>query len=358
MKEKILDSNFEIKSAFGEEVKFYDAESEPFKIYGVIKEDCDDRFCRLPNEVAKATSVRVSELNYNPAGGRVRFTTNSRYIAISAKTPPKSKWTNTLFSNVGAHGFDIYEETEDDVVFLGAFVPPLEDNDGYESIVRLESNATRNIVINFPPYGMVKKLYIGLEPSAEVSEPTPYKNLKPIVYYGSSITQGGCVSKPGDSYEDFISRRFRVDYINLGFAGNAKAEDAIAEYISKLDMSIFVYDYDHNAPNPAFLEATHERMFLKIREANPTLPIVMMTRPRYNVSKDTAARLDIIRKTYNNAKERGDENVYLITGRELMAICKNDGMLEGTHPTSLGFFSMAKALGDVIEKIYEKEVSI
>ena len=80
----------------------------------------------------------------------------------------------------------------------------------------------------------------------------------------------------------------------------------------------------------------------------------MMSRPRYIINPDTKARLEVIKKTYNNAIARGDKNVYLLTGPELMAICKNEGMVEGVHPTSLGFFSMGVALGGVIEKIIKE----
>ena len=80
-----------------------------------------------------------------------------------------------------------------------------------------------------------------------------YRIKKPVVYYGSSITQGGCASKPGSSYESILSRRFDCDYINLGFSGTAKGEDEIVDYIKGLEMSVFVMDYDHNAPTTEHL---------------------------------------------------------------------------------------------------------
>jgi len=194
-------------------------------------------------------------------------------------------------------------------------------------------------------------VFIGIDPEAQLLPPESYRNSRPMVFYGSSITQGGCASKPGDSYQAIISRALNLDYINLGFSGNARAEKSMADYISSLDMSIFVYDYDHNAPSPEYLKETHERMFLTIREKHPDLPIIMMSRPRYNITPDTAARLAIIKETYERAIARGDKNVYLITGRELMAICKNDGSVDGTHPTSFGFYSMAQPLIHRISEI-------
>ena len=171
------------------------------------------------------------------------------------------------------------------------------------------------------------------------------------MYYGSSITQGGCASRPGMSYQAIVSRRFDYDYINLGFSGNAKAEDTIIDYIKNLDMSIFIYDYDHNAPTVEHLANTHEKMFKAIREAHPNLPIIMMSRPKFKLTDLEEQRLEIIKTTYNNAIASGDKNVYLITGKELTALCGNEGTVDNCHPTDFGFASMAKAVGDVIEKI-------
>jgi len=116
-------------------------------------------------------------------------------------------------------------------------------------------------------------------------------------------------------------------------------------------MSVFVYDYDYNAPTPEHLMSTHERMFLKVREKNPDLPIIMMSRPQFLLDDDAKKRLEIITTTYNNALNRGDKNVYLIDGPTLMAKAGTEGTVDNCHPNDLGFYSMASALGDVLEKI-------
>ena len=152
-------------------------------------------------------------------------------------------------------------------------------------------------------------------------------------------------------YENIISRRLNADYINLGFSGNAKGEREIAEYVSELKMSCFVYDYDHNAPSVEHLKSTHERMFKIIREKNPELPIVMMSRPKFRLYGHEVERLNVIKETYNNALKSGDKNVYLIEGPELMELAGNDGTVDGCHPNDLGFASMAKVLGDLLKKI-------
>ena len=343
-----IDKNFSVKGVNDREDTVYlSATDSAFDLRGVFYED--GKFRRLPEEVAKEVSWGVYVLHAHTAGGRLRIKTDSKYIILKAKLGEVGKMPH--FALTGSAGFDLYQKCDGEELYYCTFVPTFDVVESIDGIVDFGSNQMRELVINFPLYTEVCELYIGLQNTANTEMPAPYKHEKPIVFYGSSITQGGCASRAGTSYEGFISRRFDTDYINLGFSGNAKGEDNMAEYIKNLDMSVFVYDYDHNAPDCEHLKNTHERMFKIIRQANPTLPIVIMSRPRFTLTDDEEKRLEIIKETYNNALNSGDNNVYLLTGPELMKEAKGEGLVDGCHPTDLGFASMAKALGDLLEKI-------
>ena len=338
-----IDSNFKVETKIEKQgLKFFDALAEPFKIYGVYYQD--GKFRRIPEEVAKNTSTGVLGLHANTAGGRVRFVTNSSYVAINALMERASKMPHFAFT--GSIGFDLYADGE----FIRSFVPPANISDGYESLIELGGAKTREITINFPLYSNVRRLYIGLDENSEITASADYINSLPVVYYGSSITQGGCASRPGASYQSIISRRFNIDYVNLGFSGNARAEDAIVDHMASLDMAMFVLDYDFNAPNVEHLRATHEKTYKKIRAAHPDIPIIMMSRPKQVITEEFVERKKIIHTTYVNARLNGDENVYFIDGFDLMALCGDEGTVDSVHPTDFGFASMAKAVGDLIEK--------
>lgn len=334
-----IDRNFAIQTSLKvDNIKFYSIQDEPFSLYGVFYEN--GKYRRLPEAVAKSVSDAVYRLHVHTAGGRIKFTTDSAYVAIKAVMPVIGKMPH--FALTGSAGFDLYVGKKED--YYASFVPPFDISGGYESIIRFGSNALREITINFPLYSGVSELYIGLEEQAVVKKSAEYKYQKPIVFYGSSITQGGCASRPGNAYESIISRALQTDHINLGFSGNAKAEDAIAQYIKSLDMSVFVYDYDHNAPTVQHLEATHQKMFSVIRESQPDLPILLLTRPKRKRTEAEMQRLAIVKKTYTDAIAAGDRNVYFIDGADLMKYAKNDGTVDGCHPNDLGFYSMAKVL--------------
>ncbi len=339
-----IDKNLAVSTTLGkDDIVFYDAGTPPMRVYGVYKDD--GKYRRLPEAVAKSVSRHVYFLHANTSGGRVRFVTDSPYVAISVKMD--YVYQSSHFPLAGSAGFDLYVSGE----YAKTFMPPVNMKDGYESICEFGSSALREITINFPLYSNVCSLAIGLQKGALVKEAAPYANTKPVVYYGSSITQGGCASRPGSCYPSILSRRFNWDYINLGFSGSAKAEDEIIAYIQGLEMSAFVLDYDHNAPTPEHLAQTHEKMFQAVRQTHPDIPIIIMSRPKHILTEDDWARRRIIEKTYENAVKAGDENVYLITGEALTALCGNDGTVDGVHPTDFGFAAIALALSAVMEKI-------
>ena len=344
-----IDKNFKVETKLNKDnIEFYSARQNPFSIYGLIYED--GQYRRMPQSVAESVSEWVGYLNRNTAGGRVRFKTDSSYVAISTKMKNLGKMDH--FALTGSVAFDLYANEGNGERFVTTLRPPFEVENGYESLFDFKSKKMREITINFPLYSDVCELYIGLENDATVEKSASYKYEKPIVYYGSSITQGGCASRPGNAYESIISRALCVDHINLGFSGNAKGEDEIADYISSLDMLLFVYDYDHNAPNSEHLEKTHEKMFKKIREKKPDLPIIIMTGITMDRYYDNRKRhQEIIYNTYKNALDSGDTNIYFWDGEIEFAPYEENGTVEGCHPNDHGFVGMATSLLKTLEKI-------
>ena len=349
-----IDKNLKVETSIKKtDIVFYDCRDESFDIYGVIPPDGNEnKFLRMPQAVADATNDGVKSLNACTAGGRLKFKTDSPYVAIHAELTGVSRMPHMAFT--GSLGFDLYEVVDGKEKYVKTFVPPVAEQNVFEGVIELGGVKERELVINFPLYSGVKSLFIGLSESASVGKASKYAYTVPVVYYGSSITQGGCASRPGNSYQQMICRRLSCDYVNLGFSGNARGETAIAEYIAGLKMSVFVYDYDHNAPTVEHLAATHKPMFDIIRAAQPDLPIIMASStPTIN---NADARFEIIKRTYDIAKSEGDENVYLIDGRRIFdGNCEDNGTVDGCHPTDWGFSAMAKAFGDVIESVIKNK---
>lgn len=335
-----IDKNFKINTKIEKnDIVFYDAKK--LSLFGVFYKN--GLYRRIPEDVARNVSEGVYRLHTNTAGGRVRFRTDSKYVAINTKMSGIGKMPHFALS--GSCGFDLYIGKD----YFATFMPPFDIADGYESVVELPWDGIKEITINLPLYSNVNELFIGVSNAATMEKPTPYKLDKPVVYYGSSITQGGCASRPGNAYEAIVTQELDVDHINLGFSGNARAEDEICDYICTLDMCAFVFDYDHNAPTLEHLQATHEKMFKKIRQNFPNLPIILMSRPKCALTEEEKARLKVIKTTYKNACNNGDINVHIIEGQELMTLCGDKGTVDHCHPNDWGFASMASVVGPVLK---------
>ena len=351
MKKRIerIDKNFATAKPEHARTVFHDVREAPFRVCGLTR---DDRgYCRMAPETAAAVSDSVAWLNKHTAGGRVRFRTDADRVGLRASMRDVTAMPH--FALTGSAGFDLYA----DGVYRGTFVPPMDLKDGYQAEVQLAPGGMREITVHFPLYSGVTRLELGLPEGSALEPARDYEITAPVVYYGSSITQGGCASRPGNAYESILSRLLSCDHVNLGFSGSAKGETRMAEYIAGLEMSAFVLDYDHNAPTPEHLERTHEAFFRIIREARPDLPVFLLSRPQPVPNEEELLRRDIVRRTWETAVRSGDRNVYFLDGTAMLRAFGGDsGTVDGCHPNDLGFYCMAQALLPGLARALKREI--
>ena len=346
-----VDKNLKVETGSGElSLRFTNVRLEPFRLFGLWHPQEEPVFKRLPDEVAASVNEGVRARYTNTAGGRVRFSTDSLHVAIRAVMPSVTIFPH--MSLAGTSGFDLYVDEPSGCTFFKTFMPPVGMTDGYESVISFPDRRMRQLTIHFPLYNDLDTLYIGLEETATLGPGAAYRHPTPVVYYGSSITQGGCASRPGNSYEAIIARRLDCDFVNLGFSGCARGEDTMTDHIAGLDMSVFVCDYDHNAPTPEHLAATHERLFRRFREKKPRVPVVLVSRPDFeNGVRENILRRDIVYATYQNALNAGDGNVFFVDGQYLFKDENRDVCtVDAIHPNDAGFLRMAEVIGFTVNK--------
>ena len=354
-----IDKNFENTFSF-EGMKMYNVNDEPFKLYGLWREEGETDFKRLPESVAMATDNNsVKSLYRCTSGVRLKFATNSKRIILRCVMP--YIYSVPHMALTGSSCFDLYVDGQ----YHNVFRPGVDetksatgtDSDkGFSSGFVFPDKKRREILIHFPLYNPVDEVYIYVEDDANIYAPKEYKHELPFVVYGSSITHGACASHPGNSYPAMLSREFDIDFINLGFSAGCKGELCLAEHIAKIPQSVFIYDYDANAPTLEHLKNTHEPFFKRIRQENPTLPIIIMTGHDDGAKtfgiKAIDDRREVIYKTYKNAVDAGDENVYYVDGAHHFQHVGDDlCTVDGVHPNDLGFYCMSKAAGRILGKI-------
>ena len=336
---------------------YIDVRKKPISLHGFC-----EPFIRVPKAVAEATSEGVAHIARMSTGGRIRFRTDSDYIVIHAELNFSQIAGNS--SPVACSSFDIYLKENGKQEFRGVYFPSQGEGKSYvESRLKFYNREMKDVTLYCPLNASLKDVYVGLREGSELLAASPYKHEKPIVFYGSSIVHGGGL-RPSSPYTATVSRRLDSEYLNLGFGGNAKAEKAIMEYISGLDMSVFVYDYDHNAPTLEYLRDTHYEGYRIVREKNPDVPIVMASRPdywtrnytlEYYTVEDNERRRRLIEDNYRRAIADGDRNVYFVDGSKIYPeALRSECSSDGCHPTDLGHYFMANAFEAVLRPLLEK----
>lgn len=349
-----IDKNLKSTPIKETDVVWKNIKEKEFSIHGIFYSEEEKHYRRMPKSVADSVSTGVSVLSTCSTGGRIRFITNSPYVAIKALVADMPLSSNS--SLCAQSGFSVYS----DGVFEGNLRPEYENvksaQDGkyvFAKMCYARGSGMRNIEIYTPLYNRVYEVFIGVKEGSVVLPAKQYPNTLPVVFYGSSITQGGCASRAGNDYVSLVCRRLNLDFINLGFSGNAKGEPNMADYLATLKSSIMVLDYDFNAPSVEWLQETHYPLYKKIRSAQRDVPIVFMTRPNFLYDpKSSAPRREVIYNNYLKAKAEGDENVYFIDGETLLGQKEWDACtVDNCHPNDFGFYRMAERVEEVLKKL-------
>ncbi len=339
-------------------MKLFECKDAPIRVFGLMNFYRNGSLMRLPEEMM-AKMPQLRQFGSRSTGGRICFRTNTKtlYVKLISKTYIRDHFITQISSS----GIDLYVGDRTNGVFLGSVFPKgMRGGDPTvsEATFTLDGDMT-DITVFMPKNEIIENVLFGIDDDAEIEAPTPYENEKPVIFYGSSITEGGCAGRVGNAYNATLSRWLNMDYINFGFSGSAMGEPEMAEFIASIPMSVFVMDYDYNAPDVEHLAKTHEPFFKIIREKNPSLPILMLSNPNYMLDpKANEERLSVIRTTYENARKNGDDNVYLVSGKNFYGdddiyACTVDKI----HPNDIGFYHMAKEIRKTLEPVFRNAVA-
>lgn len=354
-----IDKNLNINN----EIRWIDPlVSKEVNVYGFAFLAKDLSYNRLPLEFCeriRTVKPNLVNLATNTSGGQIHFRTSSKKINLDVELTALNNVSG--MSAVAQGGFDFYVGSSyDDLKFYGVSEYDFTKKN-YTFSLDLRSNGEEKlVVINFPLYNGIKNLKIGVEHNSK-NIPSRFENEKRIVIYGTSITQGGCASRPGLSFTNILSRRLKREFINLGFSGNGFGEAEVAEVISQIDnVEMFILDYEANAGTNGLLEKNLEDFIKIIRRNHPTTTLVILSRIKYlfdDLNPKLGKRREEIRLFQENTVKKlralNDENIHYIDGSKLLGSDYHEFTVDSIHPNDLGFMAIANSLESGIRKLLQ-----
>ena len=312
-------------------------------------------FDRLPAKAEKTVRQPVWWLSRDSSGMLVRFATDANQIDVHYKLH-KGNLSMHHMPSTGVSGVDLYVKHDGQWRWLGVSRPASQDVK--VNLVKDIPSGRREYMLYLPLYNGVDSLEIGVPKTASFEPIAPQKK-KPIVYYGTSIAQGGCASRPGMAHTSIISRKLDNPVINLGFSGNGTMDASIGELMGELDAAVYVIDCLPNM-DPKGTAAKTEPLIKQLREARPEVPIVMVEDPTYShaflvkhfhdtVAGDRAA----FKKAYEKMQAEGVKGLYYVEGEQLFG-SDGEATVDGVHPTDLGMQRQADVLIPVLRPLLKK----
>jgi len=353
-----LDPNMTLNEADADGIIWLDPREVPFKLSGFEWIQEDNIYRRLPVRPDWEIRDAVDQLANHTAGGQIRFRSNSKKILIRVELREKSGMYH--MPATGQSGFDLYMKDGEVQRYVRTTRFPADTISYQVELLDSDQKQMRDFTLNFPLYNGVNSVLVGIEAQSRIRTPKPFSRPGKIVIYGTSITQGGCVARPGMAYSNILSRKLDVAFVNLGFSGNGRGEPALAHLINQISgTSFIILDYEANAGNTIF--NTLDPFVAILREKHPDTPILIMSKIRYAseplgspADKELMSRRDFQRNLVDEKRISGDKNIYFLDGSEILGDDYDECTVDGTHPTDLGSARIADALLPAIEEILAK----
>jgi hypothetical protein len=330
-----------------ENATYYGEDSFILEGTGIPDSLKENRYDRLPLSYKQIVREPVWDLSKNSAGMSIRFYSNS--TSLSVKWTVLNNFKMNHMAETGIKGIDLYFNNKGNWQYLNTARPEGINNE-YLLINNMVSEM-REFKMFLPLYDGLVNIEIGIDSNSVIKKPLK-NNSKPIVFYGTSITQGGCASRPGMAHTNIISRKLDVDCINFGFSGNGRMEQPIAKVISELDPVFYVIEC---LPNMMSAEEITNRtipLVKTIREKRPETPIVFVENFIYEPSildKEMDAKIKklntALKTEYTKMIEGGFEDIFYVNSENATGD-DNEGTVDGVHFTDLGFIRYADFLID------------
>jgi len=309
-------------------------------------------FDRFPIKAEKTVTKSVWGLSRHSAGMMVRFKTDANAIHAKWKVT-SSRLGMPHMPPSGVSGLDLYaRDAQGKWRWAAATLPAKQEMQ--VTLLRGIKPDLREYALYLPLYNGTESLAVGVPADSNFQGLTPRK-ARPLIFYGTSITQGACASRPGMTYPAILGRWLDVPVINIGFSGNGKMHKEVGDLMIEVDAAAYIIDCLPNM-NGVMVTKRCVPLVKQLREAQADTPIVLVEDRRFpnswlvpDKSKFHDDNHAALRKAYQDLKTAGVKNLYYLGGDELLGD-DAEGTTDGSHPNDLGFLREAELFAPLLRK--------
>ena len=336
MKELISDNSLESK--------WINIDSDIINNYMQGKGLKNGTFNRLNDEFI---SDNLETLKYHPAGENLIFKTNSNFIKIKASLVGNAYMSH--MTAVGTIGFSLYVYQDNTWRFISSTKVNSKE---YEVDLLKDITSAHIYRLYFPLYQVLENVSIGLNMNSEFE----FINLNEdsLLIYGTSISQGGCATRPGMDYGSILGRLCNLNVINLGFSGSCKLEpkilDIINEFVDVRNIKYIIFELEANSPSYEHLE-TRFSYFLENLKNKENIKIYLISHFDEGITyinDEIKKYRQVFKKLQRKMCNKYD--ITFIDGEKIIKNLNCDGTVDGVHLTDLGFYELACKLEKIIKK--------
>lgn len=325
------------------------------------KFNAENNYARLPIKYKEKVRSKVWDLSENSSGISIGFITNSPDISMKWEVSSFGDFSN--INKIAASGLDLYCFIEGEWQYVKSGVPTGLENE--QILIEKMDTLMKEFIVNLPLYDGLEKIEIGIRNGYELTESIDtFKTNKPLVFYGTSITQGASASRPGLAYPSIISRELDIETINLGFSDNAIFENSIGQAMCEIDAEMYILDCVPNS-SPEIIKANTLELIKQLKMCKPDTPVLLVEgivseyayfqkteKSVFGGMKYIHAQNEALRRSYELALDSGLENVFYLQSDGLIGY-DHEGTVDGLHPNDLGMNRIADRIGQAIKKILE-----
>ena len=355
MRTALRDPNLVAAPVAADGLTWHDALVAPCVLEGFPFRKRGGPLYRLPKRGLKTLPPLLLHVAAQPAGAGLRFAAGGDRLGVRVTLGRNETSRNCTYAST--HGIDAYVEGPLGWTFVGNLCCEQPSQEWvaelrvHGALARQLGDGPRQWLLHLPLQNPLVALQVGV--GGAVQRPRARRLAKPLVCYGSSITQGFAASRPGLTWTNIVARELDAELIPLGFGGSAKGEPAVAAAIAGLDAACIVIDYDHNAPSCAHLAATLPPLVARIRAAQPQVPLVLASSPNFHADPAWwGPRRAVIRAA---ARQAGGPVAFVDGARYHDDTLWREATIDLCHPNDLGFRLMAEHLLPVIRRTMRQD---